>query len=205
MESIHNNYRWHLCRAGLHADQIPVYYCILLCCLHIILYRSDLSFTDLLQIHRRDILPYSKEDRARITVRRKFILQDSLHKLRNGLDLTKHLRVVFIGEPAVDDGGPLREFLYQLIVAVSHSDMLFCGAFNSHVPRHNVVELEKNTYFHIGAIIALSLVHGGPGPQFFSPAVADYIVYGVQHVKASIMDVPEQEIRDKIQKVCITA
>ena len=169
------------------------------------LYRSELSFTDLLQIHRRDSLPHSKEDRARITVRRKFILNDSLHKLRNGLDLTKHLRVVFIGEPAVDDGGPLREFLYRLIVAVSHSDMLFCGAFNSRVPRHNLVELEKKTYFYIGAIIALSLIHGGPGPQFFSPAVADYIIYGVQSVKASIMDVPEQEVRDKIKKVCITA
>ena len=102
----------------------------------------------------------------------------------------------------MDDGGPLREFLYRLIVAVSHSDMLFCGAFNSRVPRHNLVELEKRTYFYIGAIIALSLIHGGPGPQFFSPAVADYIVYGVQNVKAGIMDVPEHEMRDKI-KVCL--
>lgn len=85
--------------------------------------------TYLSPIHRRDILPYSKEDRARITVRRKFILQDSLHKLRNGLDLTKHLRVVFIGKPAVDDGGPLHEFLYRLIVAVSHSDMLLLWYF----------------------------------------------------------------------------
>ena len=55
-------------------------------------------------------------------MRRKF---DSLHALRNGLDLTKHLRVTFIGEPAVDDGGPLREFLYRLLLAVGQNDMFF--------------------------------------------------------------------------------
>ena len=88
-------------------------------------------------------------------------------------------------------------------ISVAHSYMLFCGAFNSRVPRHNLVELKKKTYFYIGAIIALSLIHGGPGPHFFSPAVADYIVYGVQNVKAGIMDVPEHEMRDKIKKVCL--
>ena len=71
-----------------------------------------------------------------------------------------------------------------------------------YIPRHNLVELEKKTYFYIGAIIALSLIHGGPGPQFFSSAVADYIVYGVQNVNAGIMDVLELEMRDKI-KVCL--
>ena len=164
-------------------------------------FRLELSFSDLLKMHRADVLPDSKDDKVRITVRRKWILNDCLHKLRNGFDTTKHLRVVFIGEPAVDDGGPLREFLYRLMLALSQNEMLFCGPTTSRVPRHNLVELERRTYFYIGVIIALSLIHGGPGPQFFSPAVADYIVYGVQSVKAKVVDVPDIEVREKIQKV----
>ena len=41
---------------------------------------------------------------------------------------------------------------------------------------HNVMDLEKQTFVRIRKIIALSLLYGGPAP---SPAVADYIVYGV--------------------------
>ena len=116
------------------------------------------------------------------------------------MDLTKHLRVTFIGEPAVDDGGPLREFLYRLL-AVGQNDMLFCGPLSCRVPRHNLVELDKRTYFYVGVMIARSLIHGGPDPVFFSPAVADYIVYGVQRVKARIADIPDNDIRGKIKKV----
>ena len=101
---------------------------------------------------------------------------------------------MFIGEPAVDDGGPLREFLYRLMLALSQNEMLFCGPTTSRTPRHNLVELERS---YVGVIIALSLIHGGPGPQFFSPAVADYIVYGVQSVKAKVVDVPDIEVREQ--------
>lgn len=144
-----------------------------------IIYRSVLSLAELLQILRLNVLPNLNEGRTRITVRRRYILQDTLHKLRNGLDLTKHPNIIFIGEPAVDDGGPLREFLYRVIVALANNDMLFSGPIKSRVPRHNLVELQKKTYFHVGVIIALSLIYGGPAPQFFSSAVADYIAYGV--------------------------
>ncbi len=128
-------------------------------------------------------------------------MQDTLHKLRNKLEVTKQPQIVFIGEPGVDAGGPLREFLYLITVAMAHSDMIFCGPLNSRVPRHNLVELQKQTYFFVGVIIALSLVHSGPGPQFFSLAVADYIVFGILKVKANMFDVPEQEMRGKIKKV----
>lgn len=103
----------------------------------------------------------------------------------------------------MDDGGPLREFLYRVIVALANNDMLFSGPIKSRVPRHNLVELQKKTYFHVG-VIALSLIYGGPAPQFFSSAVADYIAYGVQNVKANVMDVPEEEMRERIKKVLTT-
>lgn len=82
------------------------------------------------------------------------------------------------------------------------NNSLFCGPLTGRVPRHSVLELEKKTFYYVGAIIGLSIIHGGPAPQFFSDAVADYIVRGVQHVKATIEDVPEYEIRKSLERVC---
>ena len=147
------------------------------------------------------VLPCDKFDRARIIVRRSNILTDSFHLLRNGLDVTKYLRVTFVNEPAVDEGGPLREYFRLLLSAIESNSSLLSGIEFSRTPTHNVCELEKMSYFYIGVIIALSLVHGGPAPHFFSPAVADYIVYGVQKVHATIADIPSCNMQNSIQKV----
>ena len=64
-----------------------------------------------------------------------------------------------------------------------------------------MAELEKMTYYYVGVIIALSLLHGGPAPKFFSSAVADYIIYGVKKVNATIDDVPNYTIKQSLQKV----
>ena len=56
------------------------------------------------------------------------------------------------------------------------------------------------TYFHVGACLALSIVRGGPAPQFFSSAVASYITYGVRKVKATIDDIPDGGIKQQLHK-----
>lgn len=147
------------------------------------------------------VLPQDKFDRSRVIVRRSHILQDSLHLLRNGLDVTKYLRVTFVNEPAVDEGGPLREFFRLLLRGIGSSNSLFSGPDDSRTPTHNVFELEKMSFYYIGVIIALSLIHGGPAPHFFSPAVADYILYGVQKVHATINDIPNSSMQISIKKV----
>ena len=125
-----------------------------------------------------------------------------LHTLRSGLDFSKHLRVVFVGEPAVDDGGPLREFLYILMKALASSNTIFCGPDETRMPQHNVTELSKKTFYYAGVIMALSLLHGGPAPQFFTSAVANYIVHGAMDVNAGVADVVNNnEIMEKISKV----
>ena len=123
-----------------------------------------------------------------------------MHKLRNGLDLNKQLKVTFIGEPGVDEGGPLREFLFLLVTSIAQNNTLFHGGPTSRVPMHNVVELERMTYYHVGACLALSIIHGGPAPQFFSPAVASYIAYGAKIVKATVDDVPDEGTREQLIK-----
>ena len=66
--------------------------------------RTDISLEELLRAHRAGIIPVDPRERSRLTVRRKHLLQDALHKLRGGLSLKRHLCVTFIGEPAVDEG-----------------------------------------------------------------------------------------------------
>lgn len=40
-------------------------------------------------------------------------------------------------------------------------------------PAHNIAEI-------VGVILAMSIVHGGPAPCFFTEAVADFILYGLE-------------------------
>ena len=144
------------------------------------------------------MLPSDRSDKVRIVVRRSKIL---LHVLRNGLDVLKHIHITFVNEPTVDQGGPLREYFRLLLTSVAANNTLFSGPDSALAPNHNMAELEKMTYYYVGVIIALSLLHGGAAPQFFSSAVADYIIYGVKKVNATIDDVPNHTIKQSLQKV----
>ena len=142
------------------------------------------------------MLPVDRSIYQRVVVRRKHLQHDALGRFEVGFDFCKHLRVLFVGEPAVDDGGPLREFLYLGEIASNNS--LFCGEENCRITVHNMAALEKHTYKHIGEMIAVSLVHGGPPPTFFAPSVVDYMVYGLKGVKPAVDEVPNHTIRNKI-------
>ena len=137
-------------------------------------------------------------------VRRKHVWEDALHHFKSGLPTTKHLCITFPGEPAVDAGGPLREFLQLLMSEIARNNTLFCGDETARVPNHNMVELSKKTYEYVrvGFMLAVFIVHGGPAPHFFAHGVADYIIYGIEHVNARVEDVPDVVVKEKLMKVC---
>lgn len=56
-------------------------------------------------------------------------------------------------------------------------------------------------YLFIGKIIALSILHGGPGPVFFAPVVVDYLFGGITMVKPCVEDVPDPLLQSKLRKV----
>ena len=153
------------------------------------------------EVHKDEVLPTDVEDRVRIIVQRKHVWDDTLHKLCNGFDTSKHLQVTFLGEPAIDDGGPMREFLRLLMGTLVGNNSLFCGDVNARLLRHNLIELNKKTFFHVGQVLALSLIHGGPSPSFFAEPVADYIMHGLKKVKACVTDVQDDVIKQSLQKV----
>ena len=155
----------------------------------------------ILQNHRNQILSPNTDDKIRIKIRRRHVYDDGLHFFKRPISEHSHICVTFLGEPAVDAGGPLREFFYLMLSEIAQNNTLFCGKVSARIPKHNMVELSKQTYKYIGSILAASIVHGGPAPKFFSTAVANYIVYGIEHAKASVEDVPCPLMKEKLQKV----
>jgi len=152
----------------------------------------------LLQLQRARMLPVDTSIYQRIVVRRRHLWEDALNRFKCGIDFSKYIRVSFVGEPAVDEGGPLRECLHLLVGSIATNNALFSGSEECRVLAANLAELGKNTYKH-GEMIAISLIHGGPAPAFFAPAVADYILHGINKVKAMVNEVPDLEVRDKLK------
>ena len=81
----------------------------------------------------------------RITVRRKKVLEDALLYFKKGIPQDKQLKVTFVGEPAIDDGRPLREFFHLLIPVIRRSSLLLLGSDNAKSPTDNIIEFEKKT------------------------------------------------------------
>ena len=112
------------------------------------------ALDSLLENHRTVVV--SEEKYHRITVRRRHLLQDSMTAFRIGFPFNSHLAVTFLGEPAVDAGGPCREFFRLLLQEIFQSS-LFEGLEGSRVPAHNMTALDKRTYWYIGKFEQLVL------------------------------------------------
>ena len=118
---------------------------------------------DVLDNHRSTHM-YSDETMVfRITVRRSNIWEDTHRALKHTFDEKKHVRITFLGESAVDGGGPRREFFMLLMNAIKENNSLLDGPSVSRVLRHNTAALQEELYLCMGKMIALSVVHGGPG------------------------------------------
>lgn len=111
-------------------------------------------------------------------------------------DLSKPFKVQFVGEPAVDHGGPSREF-FSLINQHMHRSMLCGSTF-----RHNVISLQKEEFMKCGQLAAKGLLQGSAGPKCFGKSVTDYILYGnVQCLDPTLEEVPPGEIKDSLERL----
>jgi hypothetical protein len=167
---------------------------------------SDSEIKGKLQEHRDVVLSIHADDIQRINVRRSHLLQDAIAAFsRYTFDCTKSLKVRFIGEPAVDDGGPLREFFRLFVLSLSTSS-LFQTVANGIQPVHNVLALGKQAFKRCGEIIAAGIVHGAQSPMCFTPDTAHFLVYGstAKRTEAQMMQgIPDAEIKRKVEMVCV--
>ena len=173
----------HACRRDKKADAIAIKHVI--------------------QQHQRQVITSNDiEDVQRIHIRRSHIFTDALRQFsKRSFDVSKMLQVRFIGEEAVDEGGPRREFFHLLTHAIVNSD-LFAGFPEHVVPLHSMRAVANNTYFMIGKMLATCVVQGGEAPVCFAQAVADYLVYERVCSPVCIEDIPDYEVQDCLRKVC---
>ena len=101
-------------------------------------------------------------------------------------------------EGAVDSGGPMREF-FTLIIEWMVSSQLFCGSEREKCLSINSNYLNNDSYFHAGQLIAMSIVHGGPGPRCFSQSLYDALTIGVQRASVDVEDVYDFELQGSLK------
>lgn len=81
---------------------------------------------------------------TRINVRRKTLWQDYVKERKRKLKPEHALKVVFLGEPAIDDGGPRREFFSGKLFA-----MCFCIFYEEETLLIVAKYIDNNNYFKI--------------------------------------------------------
>uniref|UniRef100_UPI003AAF0910 G2/M phase-specific E3 ubiquitin-protein ligase-like n=1 Tax=Centroberyx gerrardi TaxID=166262 RepID=UPI003AAF0910 len=101
-------------------------------------------------------------------------------------------------EEGVDLGGPRREFLRLLMETIARSPM-FEGKENSKNLALDSTALREDRYYTAGRAIAVSLVHGGPPPNFLSPTVFSLLVDG--SANPVLEDIANTELLEKVKKV----
>ena len=158
----------------------------------------------ILQQHQRLVITQADdEDVQRIHVRRSNVFADSFRQFsKYSFDVSKMLKVIFIGESAVDDGGPRREYFQLLQHDIACKSGLFGGWPDRVVLLHNVEALSRNKYFIIGKMLATALVQGGQPPVHFADAVADFLVFGSVKSPVNLDDITDFEVKTSLQKVC---
>ena len=159
-------------------------------------FATDSNLQDKLNKHKEAELSSSGEF-LRIKVRRQAVWEDTRIKLIHvqDEDLRKPVKVQFIGEPAVDNGGPSWEF-FTLMNAAAYSKLMCDGIF-----RHNI-SLDKREFYLYGQITALGLMQGFPGPKCFNKTVVDYILTGdIGQLHPDVEDIPDPDVKQLLKSL----
>ena len=136
-------------------------------------------------------------------VRRNYMWHDALRAIsKPAFDPFLPVRVTFIGEPAVDDGGPRREFFSLALMKMSEDTTIFQGPPECRSFVHNMQGLQKRTFFLVGLFVGLSLANGGPGLACLAKTIYSYLCYGLQRsTDFHEEEIACDEVKGKLQQV----
>ena len=108
---------------------------------------------EILNNHIHKCIVQEGDPSLRITVRRQHLWKDvKLVLSRTNIVYSMGMRVTFISEAAVDEGGPRREFFRLVLADIASNNALFDGGSERRVVRHNLIELQGNSYLIVGRI-----------------------------------------------------
>ena len=154
-----------------------------------------------MQHQARVIASKDDEDVQSVRVHRSNILLDSLRQFsRKSFNVSKMIKVNFIGEEAVDMGGPRREFFHLLMQEIFQSNY-FAGYPDHVIPLHNVEALLDNKFYTFGKMIATCIVQGGEALVCFAKAAADFLVNRQVSSPTNLDDIPDYDVKDCLTQV----
>ena len=139
-----------------------------------------------------------------INVRRNHIWIDALRAIsKPAFNPLFPVRVTFISESAIDEGGPSREFFSLALLKMSEDVSIFHGNANAKLFTHNVQGLKKRLFFMAGMFVGLSLANGGPGLSCLSGTVYSYLCNGLQRgmTITNVCDIDDVTVREHLLKV----
>ncbi|XP_077089990.1 G2/M phase-specific E3 ubiquitin-protein ligase-like [Siphateles boraxobius] len=102
-------------------------------------------------------------------------------------------------EEGIDTGGPRREFLTLLMKHLKDRP-IFDGPEGHRFLVYNANAVREDEYYLAGKMIAVSVVHGGPGPHFLSEDLVHYLA-GQPSFKATNNLITDEEIGKALQEI----
>uniref|UniRef100_A0A674GSC3 G2/M-phase specific E3 ubiquitin protein ligase n=1 Tax=Taeniopygia guttata TaxID=59729 RepID=A0A674GSC3_TAEGU len=93
-----------------------------------------------------------------------------------------------------------KHHFFQLLMLHLQNSSLFEGSSGKNLS-FDFQAVKENLYFEAGKMIAVSLVHGGPPPGFFSKTLFSCLVYGPENVKPALEDVADVDVAQTIKMI----
>ncbi|XP_073675865.1 uncharacterized protein [Garra rufa] len=162
---------------------------------------EDMDFISLLREFQH--MHLNGSEHVSVLAYRNKVLQSAKDYVSNSnFPWTKIPLVTFIGEEAIDCGGPRREFFRILMMEVQSSLGIFEGQPGHLFFTYDQMALEERKYELAGKLIAWSVAHGGPGFKSLDPCL--YQLMCTQECQLVDFDwrlIADADIQDKLQKI----
>lgn len=142
----------------------------------------------------------------RLHVRRSQFWEDACKEieLMNPDEWRPKVRITFVGEAGADTGGLAREF-FSLFYTNASTSSLLTGEYPFYTFSHDIHALQADKYKLFGKVVALSLINSHPGPHYFCPSVANFLIDSgpVTNQKELLMELPRKcaPLREKLEKI----
>lgn len=120
------------------------------------------------------------------------------------------IKIQFRREPAIDNGGLLREAYEDAFLALAKGDAglkMFQGPYDRLVPIYRSDNVLNGVFEVLEKMVAHSIIQGGPGFPYLSPVVYWYVATGdLQQgiARASVLDISDGILEDYATRVSVS-
>ncbi|XP_013365840.1 PREDICTED: G2/M phase-specific E3 ubiquitin-protein ligase [Chinchilla lanigera] len=143
-----------------------------------------------------------KKKSKRLCIKKADIWNSAVDEFRNqNFNPSYIIEVVFLEKDNFgrEQPGSKQEFLCLLMQYLENSPM-FEGSLSKNLSL-NSQALKENLYYEAGKMLAISLVHGGPSPGFFSKTLFNCLAYGPENTQPILDDISDFDVAQIIIRI----